>query len=216
MTSMFSKQTMISNNIRPRYNKNYSDPAVITGQLNPMQHYRKGYVQTPYQKTSNQVTSSMVTNIMDAPGQVQQNTCQGISAKQNIYESSTGSNSYTINKSLQLLRGRPKMAKNYSQNYYQYLQKRCRTYDQCNFNFALDSNPIDKPGSPITLTNTYLANCLYNGETPAFKQCRVVVYKPNNYKFAKQGAVSSWLRTSQLADQTIATDAYLQQFCVKS
>jgi len=213
MTSLQSTPTMISNNIRPRYNKDYSNPAVMSAPQNPIRQYRKGYAQTNYEKTNNQRTASMVTQMMDTPGQVQHNNCQGISTTQKVHSTNAATNSMAINKSLRLLRNKPKMTKSYSQNYYQYLQKRCKTYDQCSFNFAFDSNTYDKPGSPLAFSNIYVGNCVYSGKDT--KSCSAVVYKPNNFKFAKQGAVSSWLRTNQLADQTVATNDYLQQFCVK-
>ncbi len=72
---------------------------------------------------------------------------------------------------------------NLNKNYYtstkQYLQNRCKTYDQKAFNFLsyrtnldasiYDANPYYnsinspfKPGSPLALANTYLANCQPN------------------------------------------------------
>jgi hypothetical protein len=191
-------------------------------------------------------------------------------------------------------------------NYYtttkQYLQNRCKSIEQKDFNFLsyrtnLDSdvyksNPYyisvnganePKPGSPLALTNTYLANCqpnaqifnatenaligqmlslmvnanvLTQSEATAFNNlgintiqgffdwlnglpesqrvtaleiftafirnpywgmplagpsnqtgCQLVVYKPNNYQFAKQGAVSSSTRNLKLNVDTISTNA---------
>jgi hypothetical protein len=195
---------------------------------------------------------------------------------------------------------------NLKKNYYtttkQYLQNRCKTYDQKAFNFlsyrtntagpfdnnnpyyySVDGNVGPKPGSPLALANTYLANCqlntqLYEGtelaliyqmlgimlnegiitqteidqfnstginSLPGFfdwiqglpegqKQsatvvfevfinnpysgmplsgptnpagCQLTVYKPNNYQFAKQGAVSSSTRLLKLNVDTISTNA---------
>jgi hypothetical protein len=192
---------------------------------------------------------------------------------------------------------------NLKKNYYtttkQYLQNRCKTYDQKAFNFLSyrtnNTGPFDnnnpyyysvdgsKPGSPLALVNTYLANCqlnaqLYEGtelalinqmlgimlnegivtqteieqfnntginSLPGFfdwiqglpegqKQsavvvfevfinnpysgmplsgptnpagCQLTVYKPNNYQFAKQGAVSSSTRLLKLNVDTISTNA---------
>jgi hypothetical protein len=74
------------------------------------------------------------------------------------------------------------LKKNYYTTHTQYLQNRCKTYDQKAFNFlapnavnieAINSgNPyitIDdlngaKPGSALSLYNTYFANCFPNGE----------------------------------------------------
>jgi hypothetical protein len=194
---------------------------------------------------------------------------------------------------------------NLKKNYYtttkQYLQNRCKTYDQKAFNFLsyrtnADGNPDNnpyyisvagnnapKPGGPESLTNTYLANCqlnaqLYEGSENAFiyqmlgimlekgiltqsnidefnstginsiqgffnwiqglpqpqrdeanevfklfinnpywgmppsgptnpTGCQLTVYKPNNYQFAKQGAVSSSTRNLKLNVDTISTNA---------
>ena len=193
---------------------------------------------------------------------------------------------------------------NLKKNYYtttkQYLQNRCKTYDQKAFNFLsyrtnagaaisqenpyyIAVNNADKPGAPLSLTNTYLANCqpnaqIYNatenaliaqmlsimvtagifdettvaqfntlgintisgfwnwlnglpeGErVPALAVfsdflknpysgmplagpsnqtgCQLVVYKPNNYQFAKQGAVDSSTRNLKLNVNTISTNA---------
>jgi hypothetical protein len=195
---------------------------------------------------------------------------------------------------------------NLKKNYYtttkQYLQNRCKTYDQKAFNFLSyrsnsagpygDNNPYyisvagnnePTPGSPLALANTYLANCqlnsqLYEGSENAFiyqmlgillneniitqtevtafnatkinsiqgffnwiqglpepqrasalvvfevfinnpywgmppsgptnpTGCQLTVYKPNNYQFAKQGAVSSSTRLLKLNVDTISTNA---------
>ena len=177
---------------------------------------------------------------------------------------------------------------NLKKNYYtttkQYLQNRCKTFEQKAFNFAspIMVNNVAKPGSPASLTNTYLANCQPNAEiydatenalisqlihimspsilTPslvdAFNQldintiqgfynwlnglsdppkeaaltvfnnfmnnsywglplsgpsnkagCQLVVYKPNNYQYAKQGAVDSSTRNLKLNVDTISTNA---------
>lgn len=195
---------------------------------------------------------------------------------------------------------------NLKKNYYtttkQYLQNRCKTYNQKAFNFlsyqtntagpydnnnpyyfSTDGNKGPTPGSPLSLTNTYLANCqlnaqLYEGTENAFiyrvlsvlqnqniitqteatdfektginsiqgffdwiqtlpdnqkepanvvfkdfignpywgmpptgptnpPGCQLTVYKPNNYQFAKQGAVSSSTRMLKLNVDTISTNA---------
>jgi hypothetical protein len=195
---------------------------------------------------------------------------------------------------------------NLKKNYYtttkQYLQNRCKTYDQKAFNFlsyrtnapgpydnnnpyyySVDGHNGAKPGAPLALTNTYLANCqsntqLYEGTELAFiyqmlgimlneqiitqsqvtefnttginsiqgffdwiqglpieqkksaivvfevfinnpyngiplsgptnpAGCQLTVYKPNNYQFAKQGAVSSSTRLLKLNVDTISTNA---------
>ena len=191
--------------------------------------------------------------------------------------------------------------KNYYTTHKQYLQNRCKTYEQKAFNFLsyrtnLPNNIHDnnayyistndrnvKPGSPESLTNTYLANCQpgaqifdatenaligqmlgimlnaniitkdqvnefnqsginsiqgffnwlnvlpANQKEPALQVftdfisnpywgmplsgpsnpagCQLVTYKPNNYQFAKQGAVDSSTRNLKLNVDTISTNA---------
>jgi len=194
------------------------------------------------------------------------------------------------------------LKKNYYTTHTQYLQNRCKTYEQKAFNFlsyrtnldnsVYQSNPYyisvagDKgpvPGSPLALENTYLANCQPNAQifdatenalvsqmfsimvyaniltpaeinqfntlkinsirgffewinslpepqkVPALKVftdfinnpywgmplsgpsnpagCQLVVYKPNNYQFAQQGAVDSSTRILKLNVDTISTNA---------
>jgi hypothetical protein len=195
---------------------------------------------------------------------------------------------------------------NLKKNYYtttkQYLQNRCKTFEQKAFNFlsyrsntdgpydnnnpyyiSVAGNKGPTPGSPLALANTYLANCqlnaqLYEGSENAFiyqmlgimlneniitqsevisfnetginsiqgffdwiqglpesqrgaatvvfevfinnpywgmppsgptnpTGCQLTVYKPNNYQFAKQGAVSSSTRMLKLNVDTISTNA---------
>ena len=194
------------------------------------------------------------------------------------------------------------LKKNYYTTHTQYLQNRCKTYNQKAFNFlsyrtnldssvynanpyyiSVDGNKGVTPGSPLSLTNTYLANCQPNAQiydatenalilqmlqimvnanvltqsevdtfntlginsiqgffnwinglpepqkTEALKiftefisnpywgmplsgpsnptGCQLVVYKPNNYQFAKQGAVDSSTRNLKLNVDTISTNA---------
>jgi hypothetical protein len=195
---------------------------------------------------------------------------------------------------------------NLNKNYYtttkQYLQNRCKTYQQKAFNFlsyktnndgpygnnnpyyySVDGNIGGKPGGPLSLLNTYLANCqlntqLYEGSELAFiykmlaimlneniieqsefnefeksdinsiqgffdwinelpepqksqalvvfkvfiknpywgmppsgptnpANCQLTVYKPSNYQYATQGAVSSSSRLLRLNVNTISTNA---------
>jgi len=75
------------------------------------------------------------------------------------------------------------LPKNYYTTHKQYLQNRCKTYQQKVFNFdtynplnaaeiAASSNPeltaalikASKPGDPLSITNTYFANCQPNAE----------------------------------------------------
>ena len=191
------------------------------------------------------------------------------------------------------------LKKNYYTSTKQYLQNRCKTYEQKAFNYLSyrtndtnegTNNPYYittsigvKPGSPLSLGNTYFANCQPGAEIydatqnaligqmlsimvnagilsqtdvntfntlginsiegffnwinglpegqkiPALKVftdfisnpywgmplsgpsnpagCQLVVYKPNNYQYAKQGAVDSSTRNLKLIVDTISTNA---------
>lgn len=190
------------------------------------------------------------------------------------------------------------LKKNYYTTHKQYLQNRCKTFEQKSFNFQSPApNSIStnnsfiteaavrnaKPGSPLALLNTYFANCFPNGEIyeatenalvskimsilletgiitheeyNAFNQtgnttldevfvyinslpevnkvpavnafiafinnpywgvpfegpsnpvgCKLVVYKPNNYQYAQQGAVDCSTRNLKLNVDTISTNA---------
>jgi hypothetical protein len=193
------------------------------------------------------------------------------------------------------------LPKNYYTTHKQYLQNRCKTYEQKAFNYlsfktldnsvyssnpyyiSLQPNSAAQPGSPLALQNTYLANCQTNAEQYNATQnamiaqmldmmlnlnivtqseitefnslninsiagffnwinglpesqkpgainvftkyisnpywgmpisgpsnqtgCQLVVYKPNNYQYAKQGAVDSSTRNLKLNVDTISTNA---------
>jgi hypothetical protein len=259
-------------------------------------------------------------NEIDGTSQLQQDckTCQGVGIvatyKPNITNLTQDPSPNTTN--LVWCCNQEKIAKqrviyastNLKKNYYtttkQYLQNRCKTYNQKAFNFlsyktntdgpydnnnpyyiSVDGNNGFKPGSPLALemSNMYLANCqlnaqLYEGSENAFiyqiigillneniitkiesnefsktginsiqglfdwiqtlpesqrksanvvfevfinnpywgmppsgpsnpTGCQLTVYKPNNYQFAKQGAVSSSTRMLKLNVDTISTNA---------
>jgi hypothetical protein len=238
-------------------------------------------------------------------------TCQGVGLTVNYYpnnayltdnpEPNTQNPVLCCNQEYKAKRRAIYASTNLNKNYYtshtQYLQNRCKTYEQKAFNFlsykSLDNsyniyqpNSTVKPGSPLSLSNTYLANCQPNAEIfdatenamigqmlsimlnqgiltqdqiNAFNQlnidtiqgffnwingsgfsnqeertlaitiftnyinnpywgmplsgpsnptgCQLVVYKPNNYQFAKQGAVDSSTRNLKLNVDTISTNA---------
>lgn len=243
-------------------------------------------------KSSTQGT--LVKQMIDNPGSysVKQNTllnlptnCQGICVSANLYpnipyltenpEPSTTSPTFCCNEEKKARRRVLPASTNLKQNYFtthiQYMENRCKTYEQRAFNFVRPalplSDPLAKPGSPGAEFNTYVANCQPNGEIYAaseaalvaeillilqnegiiasnneakeiYKQittfktliifiqnlpepnresaiivydtfvlnpytgvpitgpsnpfgCKLVIYKPNNYQFAQQGAVSS-------------------------
>ena len=86
------------------------------------------------------------------------------------------------------------LKKNYFTTLQQYRQNRCQTYDQKVFNFyssnqaeanriALQNNPAltekmllsAKPGSPLALSNTYIANCYPNTSLSGYSQSELVL-----------------------------------------
>jgi len=237
---------------------------------------------------------TLVKQMIDNPGSysVKQNTllnlpsnCQGICVSANLYpnipyltenpEPVSTSPRFCCNEEKKARRRVLPASTNLKQNYYtthiQYMENRCKTYEQRAFNFVRPAVPLSdpdaKPGSPAAEYNTYVANCQPNGEIytaseaalvaeillilqnegiiasndaaklvyrqiTTFKAlitfidnlpepnkesaiivydtfvlnpytgvpitgptdplgCKLVVYKPNNYQFAQQGAVSS-------------------------
>ena len=240
-------------------------------------------------------------------------TCEGVGVVVNYYpnkgyltenpEPSTTNSVLCCNEEYKAKRRAIYASTNLKKNYYtstkQYLQNRCKTYEQKAFNFDskltngtnggtnnpyyVPVNGIFKPGSPLALNNTYLANCQPNAQiydatqlalinqmlsimvnagiltqtdvdsfnatginsiqgffnwlnglptnqsVPALKVftdfisnpywgmplsgpsnpagCQLVVYKPNNYQYAKQGAVDSSTRNLKLNVDTISTNA---------
>lgn len=126
------------------------------------------------------------------------------------------------------------LKKNYYTRNFEYLQNRCKTFQQKSFNFQDNKEETisalqeygytqeqiasAKPGSPLTQLNIYQANCYPNVCYPtisgsvddihvSYQGCKATVYKPNNPQFAKQGAVSSSTRTLKLDVDVISTNA---------
>lgn len=112
-------------------------------------------------------------------------------------------------KALRMVHGpKPQLSKRYFTNTKEYLYNRGQTLDQRQYNYITSGNPASKPGGPAAVFNTYNANCAsdcvlssYNntaGTSGETNVCNKVVYKPSNYKFAKQGAVSGNERIDRL------------------
>lgn len=222
-------------------------------------------------------------------------TCQGGSLVTNFYPNKTylTENPETVSTQPNFCCNEERKARrrvlptntNLSKSYYttlqQYRENRCQTYDQRVFNFKSNHSLNDfKPGSPLGIYNTFVANCYPNGEieettvihfmnkiiqellkqdiiqhsdfnnyieqniynltdfvaflntltnsaeaisvynayisNPYFGMplagllqpfaCKLVVYKPNNYQYATQGAVSSSSRILRLNVNTIQTN----------
>ena len=103
------------------------------------------------------------------------------------------------------------LSKRYYTTHEEYMYNRCQTYEQRVFNFYKGSTEIDptiganvKPGSPLSISNFYVAQCYPNTDyEPNLKGCKRVIYKPNNFQFAVEGGVESSLRTLKLGLTTI-------------
>ena len=239
-----------------------------SGLLNDMQDKPGAYITT--------LNSSDITN-----------HCNGVEVVVNYYpnktylqdnpETNTTNPVLCCNNEVKAKRRAIYASTNIKQNYYtthsQYLQNRCKTYDQKSFHFV-SNDPV------TTGANTYLANCQPNAQlyyateiaiieriinvmlnenvltqeqvntfqittiqafvewlnqlqeptkTAALniftvfinnpytgipfagpsnpKGCQLTVYKPNNYQYAKQGAVDSSTRNLKLKVTTISTNA---------
>jgi len=114
-------------------------------------------------------------------------------------------------KALRLVRpASTNISKKYFTTHNEYLYNRCQTYEQRSFNFYTGSEAVDpaigalaKPGSPLSLSNFYVAQCYPNTDyEPSLKGCKRVIYKPSNPQFAVQGGVESSARTLKLAVTT--------------
>ena len=102
------------------------------------------------------------------------------------------------------------LSKRYFTTHQQYMYNRCQTYEQRAFNFYTGSAEDEvfdakaKPGSPLALSNFYVAQCYPNTDyEPGLKGCKRVIYKPSNFQFAVEGGVSSSARILKLTLTTI-------------
>ena len=155
-------------------------------------------------------SSSLIGQLIDRPGQknVKQNTidetnetsqmdnktCNGICLVTDYYPNSfyLTNNPEAVCQTSQLccneqkkalLRVRPastNLKKNYFTTLQQYRQNRCKTYDQCIFNFSQDLENKAKPGSPNALLNTYVANCYPNETNTQLELVAVAFNMMNN------------------------------------
>ena len=152
-------------------------------------------------------------------------TCKGISLVANYYPNKgyitenpipeTQQPSFCCNaqkKALKLVRpASTNLSKRYFTTHQQYMYNRCQTYEQRAFNFYTGSADVPddigikaKPGSPLSLSNFYVAQCYPNTDyEPGLKGCKKVIYKPSNYQFAVEGGVESSARTLKLTLTTI-------------
>lgn len=214
----YPKQSMPVN-IRPQMNKNYSNNVTNKfGLPRPMKHYRKGRTivnvnhpdnvwQQQNSAVMNNRSSLLISKTMDIPGGTYKTNSVSVeSCKDNksrlvsselinkgvsmsIVPTETTTNSElccnTSKNALKRVRGASTILnKNYYTSGQAYLQGRCETFNQKQYNFK-ESDGVKLP------ENAYLSNC-YNDSGI---YCKYTIYKPNNHKYAVQGAVSSSLNT---------------------
>ena len=91
-----------------------------------------------------------------------------------------------------------RVPKTYASSNREYLQRRCKTYNQRQFNFTTGSGAN-------AANNEYLANCDCSQQPASCTTaaCRKVIYKRNNTGYATQGAVSSSARLHKLTHDTV-------------
>lgn len=92
----------------------------------------------------------------------------------------------------------------------EYLSTRGKLYNQNQFNYLESGDPLVKPGAPGSEKNKYSINnngnvyCPNNPNYYAPTQ-----FKPNNYKYSQEGAVSSSARTLRLNYNTMTSNGDL-------
>jgi len=99
--------------------------------------------------------------------------------------------------------------KNYYTSTKQYLESRCQSFQQNQYNFLRKGDAAAKPGENASLSNKYGAN-------QSASYCRTsagcvapVYYKPNNSEFAQQGGVSASSQIARLKYNTITNNGGL-------
>jgi len=110
--------------------------------------------------------------------------------------------STVINNSDQISPTNPIVKRKYNQNYEQYMRSRGTMYETklvgapvAGTNYTIDCTPVSPDAAqPVSLTSS----AIYQGSATNSLSCNVTVYKPNNAKFAVQGAVSSGSRLDRL------------------
>jgi surface protein len=213
-----------SRNIRPLTNNDETNSTPQKfGLPRPIKHYRRGYYTTNERYVATSTGGNLIKQLLDTPGSVTFQsydnticeTCKGLvvinnwEPINNLSEKPTPETQqpppgFCCNQqknSLKRVRSANTIVK---QNYYttheKYLLNRCQLFSQTQFNYLNTGNADSKPGSPDSLNNTYTGNLILKN-----KLCNKVEvkYKPSNYKFSKQGAVSSSDRILRLNLETI-------------
>lgn len=219
-------------NRRPLTNKDPSnDTLQHFGLPRPIKHYRRGYSIGTSPSTTSSTGGNLVSQLIDTPGGyiLQQNEednvackgCQGIAMTSewkpntNLSETptpQTQTSAFCCNQeknSLKRVRSaNTKLKPKYYTTAEKYLRQRCRLFNQNQYNYLSHGTGEGKPGAPSTINNSYKSNCnpnVYNADTDTSNTtgCQNVIYKPSNYQYATQGAVSSSDRMLKLNVDTI-------------
>lgn len=98
----------------------------------------------------------------------------------------------------------------YYQSNREYLQGKCKTFKQLQFNYLKTNKCPDvnlKPSPETANCYEFYPNCAENCNCTGPCKNRKVYYKPNNPQYAQQGAVSSSSRIARLKLNTINTFA---------
>lgn len=219
-------------NRRPLTNNDASNNTLQHfGLPRPIKHYRRGYSIGTSPSTTSSTGGHLVSQLIDTPGgyilqenkekNVACNTCQGIAVTSewepntNLSETpspQTQTTQFCCNQEKNALKLVRSAKTHLNPKYYtsaeKYLRQRCRLFNQNQYNYLSNGNPNGKPGAPNTNNNSYKSNCnpnVYNKDEDPLNTtgCQNVVYKPSNYQYAKQGAVSSSDRMLKLNLDTI-------------
>ena len=97
----------------------------------------------------------------------------------------------------------------YSTTSKEYLTTRGKTFKQNEFHYLESGNALVKPGAPGSENNKYAVNDnggFYCSDPNYYIETQ---FKPTNYKYSKDGAVSSSARTNRLNYNTITTNGDL-------
>jgi hypothetical protein len=96
--------------------------------------------------------------------------------------------------------------KNYYTSTKQYLESRCQSFQQNQYNFLRKGNAVAKPGETASLSNQYAANQSTSYCQTSAGCVAPVYYKPSNSEFAQQGGVSSSAQIARVKYNTITNN----------
>jgi hypothetical protein len=211
-------------NIRPLTNNdNTNSTPQKFGLPRPIKHYRKGYYTTAERYVATSRGENLIKQLLDTPGSVTfqsyNNTicksCKGLVVINNwepihnlsekpTPETQTPPPGFCCNQqrnSLKRVRSANTIIKqNYYNTHEKYLLNRSQLFNQNQFNYLNTGDAETKPGAPKSFNNTYTGNIILKNK---FCNKATVIYKPNNYNFSQQGAVSSSDRILRLNLETI-------------